>query len=67
MSAGELNLILARDDKGEFQLWACRGTGKGCERNRYRQSKAACQDCYGPLPHDMTLAEVQARLQKGDA
>jgi hypothetical protein len=64
---GNLDLVLARDDAGELRLWACRGEGKGCERNRYRKSKKQCVDCYGPLPENMTLGEVQKKLERGDA
>jgi len=62
-----LSTILAKDDKGKFQLWACRGVGKGCERNKYRRAQQPCPDCYGPLEETMTLGEVVDRLKQGDA
>ncbi len=65
--SADLKLILAHDAAGAPQLWACRGEGKGCERNRYRKSLKPCADCLGPLPETMTLAEVYAKLSKGDA
>jgi hypothetical protein len=66
-SASKLDMILARDAAGEFQLWGCRGAGKGCNRNRYRKQKKPCADCFGPLPPQMMLGEVVERLAKGDA
>jgi hypothetical protein len=63
----ELKTILAKDANGEFRLWACRGAGKGCERNRYRRQQAPCADCFGPLEETMTLGEVAERLKQGDA
>lgn len=63
----ELQTILAKDVDGKFALWACRGTGKGCTRNKYRSSLKPCDDCFGPLPEDMTLEQVAQKLQKGEA
>ena len=63
----ELSLILHKDHNGKFKLWACRGVGKGCARNKYRTSKAPCGDCKGPLREDLTIGEVQSMLNKGDA
>ena len=62
----ELKLILAHDREQQLRLWACRGNGRGCKRNRYRKS-VPCDDCFGPLPEHLTLAEVEERLQRGDA
>ncbi len=67
MSAPKLETILARDAAGKLRLWACRGAGKGCERNKHRRKTKPCEDCFGPLPEDMTLGEVAERLQRGDA
>jgi len=61
-----LQLILARISGPQFALFACRGAGKGCDRNTHRKTKAPCQDCFGPLPEDMTIGEVEQRLAKGD-
>jgi hypothetical protein len=35
----ELKLILARDREHQLRLWACRGNGRGCQRNRYPASR----------------------------
>lgn len=66
----QLSLILARDQQSprhDLRLWACRGEGKGCKRNRYRTAKAPCDDCFGPLDPNMTVADVIKRLEQGDA
>lgn len=65
--AAKLDLILARKPDGKLALWACRGAGKGCARNRFRSRRAPCDDCFGPLPETLTLGEVQQRLARGDA
>jgi len=61
-----LKLILARDREHQLRLWACRGNGRGCQRNRYRNG-VPCEDCAGPLPEHLTLSEVEEQLQLGDA
>lgn len=66
-AAPKINMILARDNAGQLQLWACRGNGKGCRRNLYRSAAKPCDDCMGPLPGNMTLADVQKRITQGDA
>jgi hypothetical protein len=63
----ELKTILAKDATGKLRLWACRGEGKGCARNKYRRQQAPCADCFGPLEETMTLGEVADRLKQGDA
>ncbi len=63
----ELKTILAKDAGGEFRLWACRGAGKGCARNKYRERQKPCDDCAGPLDERMTLVEVAELLKRGDA
>jgi hypothetical protein len=65
--AQNLKTILAKDAEGEFRLWACRGAGKGCSRNKYRRQQAPCEDCLGPLDEQLTLAQVQAMISQGDA
>jgi hypothetical protein len=67
MSEPKLETILAKDASGEFRLWACRGAGKGCARNKHRAKAKPCDDCYGPLDENMTLGEVIERLKRGDA
>lgn len=63
----KLELILERVSATHAQLWACRGSGKGCKRNGYREKKKHCEDCKGPLPDHMTIGEVAESLKKGDA
>lgn len=63
----KLVLILARKPDDKWGMWACRGTGQGCARNRHRSRATPCPDCFGPLKDDMTLAEVQERLAGGTA
>lgn len=63
----KLDLILHRDADDKLKLWACRGVGKGCARNRFRKSKAPCADCMGPLDEKLTMEEVLAKLETGDA
>lgn len=63
----KLDMILAKDAGGEFQLWACRGEGKGCRRNKFRQRAVPCDDCKGPLAQHLTLEEVERQLEQGDA
>jgi hypothetical protein len=63
----DIEMILAKDGNGVFRLWACRGAGKGCDRNRYRRQKTPCPDCYGPCDESMTMGELQDRLKAGDA
>lgn len=67
MPIDELLLILNIEGDGSLALYACRGAGKGCPRNRFRKSKSKCEDCVGPLPTDMTLEQVQRRLASGEA
>lgn len=63
----QIKMILARDFSGAWALWACRGEGKGCPRNRYRKRAAPCADCVGPLPYYWTLGQVADHLARGDA
>jgi len=67
MTEQKLELILHKDDDSSFSLYACRGQGKGCSRNKYRASKAKCEDCMGPLPEHWTLQQVIDKLKAGDA
>lgn len=63
----KLNLIMANDEGGNKGLWACRGAGKGCERNKYRNAKKPCEDCMGPLDGNLTLEQAIEKLEQGDA
>lgn len=67
MADKNLDLILHKETNGQFRMYACRGEGKGCKRNRYLNRKKPCGDCVGPLDEKLTIAEVQERLAKGDA
>lgn len=63
----DLDFIMVRARDDSFQLFACRGAGKGCTRNRFRSTKAPCEDC---LPADdpaETVMSFKARLSRGDA
>lgn len=60
-------LILHRNGRNNFEMYACRGDGKGCDRNKYRKTLAPCDDCIGPLDPKMTLGEIEEKLTKGDA
>lgn len=65
-----LNLILEKIGPGKtpenYQLWVCRGAGRGCDRNKYRRSLIHCDDCYLPDEAD-TIEEVVKKLARGDA
>lgn len=51
----------------DFVLYACRGEGRGCPRNKYRTSKKHCEDCM-PCPDNLeTMGQIVARLRRGDA
>jgi len=74
MSDGEnnqLTFIMERTGPGRgeenFRLWACRGEGRGCQRNKHRANAKHCDDCLPADNPNETLAEFQARLQRGDA
>lgn len=67
MAELNLDLILAKDAGGDMRMWACRGEGKGCERNRFLRRKKPCDDCMGPLDESLTLEQVEVMLKKGDA
>lgn len=66
MSAPKLDMILHRDIDGQMKLWACRGTGKGCKRNRFRKS-IPCEDCVPAHDGNETLEQLQGRIARGDA
>lgn len=51
-------------DAAAYQLWACRGKKKGC--NKFLRRKKHCKDCILPDESD-TLEEVTKRLERGDA
>ena len=66
----DLDFIMERVKPGRtadcFQMWACRGAGRGCARNKYRERKKHCADCV--LAHENeTLEHLHKRLARGDA
>lgn len=62
-----LQMIMHRDTDGELKLWACRGEGKGCSRNRFRQNKKPCADCVPAHDKTETIGQLTDRLARGDA
>lgn len=50
-----------------LRVWGCRGEGKGCSRNQYRQRTAHCEDCVEATDDHETLGEFCHRLQHGDS
>ncbi|MDE2103553.1 MAG: hypothetical protein KGL39_40310 [Patescibacteria group bacterium] len=66
----DLQMILERVAPGRdascFKMWACRGEGRGCTRNKYRNQKKHCDDCVEAREKE-TLGELQERLSRGDA
>jgi len=67
MTESKLDLILHKTEYNKFQMFACRGEGKGCKRNRFLKRKKPCRDCVGPLDEKLTIGEVQRILKRGDA
>lgn len=67
----EMQMILEKIGPGraekDFVLYACRGEGRGCSRNKYRSRKVHCEDCVGPLDEKKTLGEIYDGLKRGDA
>lgn len=65
--ATKINMILEKICEGNtpdcFKLWACRGEGKGCDRNKYRKAQKHCEDCVEAIESE-TLGELQERLQR---
>jgi hypothetical protein len=64
--SSDLQFVMERNDRGELEMWVCRGSGKGCSRNRYRSSKKHCEDCFR-CSDEETLGQVRARLNRGDS
>lgn len=68
--APDLQFILERVKPGNtddcFKMWACRGEGRGCSRNRYRKQKKHCADCV-MADEKETIGDLQRRLRRGDA
>lgn len=51
----------------DFALFACRGAGRGCPRNKFRSRKVHCDDCLKADNPNETLVDFKARLERGDA
>lgn len=66
----DIDFIMERIGPGRgaenFKLWACRGEGKGCNRNRFRKQKRHCEDCVA-TEDDQTLGEIREKIARGDA
>lgn len=71
MSAPKLQMILERVGPGNrpesFRMWACRGAGRGCPRNKFRKSAKHCEDCVPAHDESETLGDLHARIERGDA
>lgn len=71
IDGGELKLILERIAPGSeitcFKLWACRGEGKGCKRNEFRERKKHCENCVDTNNEENPRRIIQERLKRGDA
>ena len=66
----DIRMILERIGPGtapeNFQMWACRGEGRGCTRNLHRKSAKHCQDCV-LADENETIGDLQKRMKRGDA
>lgn len=60
----KLVTFLHRERSGEFNLYACRGTGKKCPHKRARKKK--CDDCVKGRPEE-TIEQLLIRIERGDA
>lgn len=69
--APKIQFILEKTGNGKnahnYALFACRGEGRGCSRNKYRSRLKHCDDCVATNNGNETLAELNTRLQRGDA
>lgn len=63
----DLQMILVKEDSGEFVLYACISVGRGCERNRHRKNKVQCEDCVRCGDPNETLEQVMKRVRGGTA
>lgn len=70
MDEPNLKMILERVAEGStrscFKLWACRGEGRGCARNKFRRRTTRCDDCV-ETHNEETIAALMARMERGDA
>ena len=65
MSKPDIEFIMERSGSG-FAMYGCRGAGKGCNRNKYRESKKHCDDCVLADPNE-TIGDFKTRMERGDA
>ena len=67
MAEAKLQMILEKIQEGDepscFQLWACRGEGRGCRRNIFRSKKKHCEDCV-LARNEETLGELVKRIER---
>lgn len=59
----QLVCILEKDGRGGFDLWGCRGEGRGCTRNKYRARKTHCEDCLLGREEE-TIEQFMKRLEE---
>lgn len=68
--APKVEFIMERVGPGntvhDFAMWACRGEGRGCKRNKHRTKAKHCEDCL-PTNDNDTVGEIAERLKRGDA
>jgi hypothetical protein len=62
----ELSFIMEKRGK-KFMLFACRGVGRGCPRNKFRSRRVHCDDCVPADDENETLEHFKTRLERGDA
>ena len=62
-----LQLIMEKGGDGVLRVWACRGVGKGCPRNRHRSRKVHCEDCVAATDPSETLEHLVERVARGEA
>ncbi len=66
MSDPKISMILYRDVDQKLKLWACRGEGKGCARNKFRTAKKPCDDCVPCHDEQETLGDALVRIERGN-
>lgn len=68
--APKLEMILEYVGPGKgddaYQLWGCRGAGKGCKR-RVKKTKRHCADCLHADDMSETIGDFKNRLDRGNA
>lgn len=63
----DLRFILFKRRNGQFALAACRGLNKGCAKMRAAaKPKKPCPDCVACDDPNETLAQVHARIERGE-